>query len=375
MDALSVGDIRAEHVGSLLRPPQLQQARARYFAGQLDAAALEEIENDAIISAIDAQRSVGVDVYTDGEFRRVVYMTALVEAVDGFTLGLGPKLAWRSDPGRDVPPEMREFALPLVTARLRQRRRIAEREAAFTRKHAQGAVKVTLPSPAHFSSGSYQPGVTDRSYPRRADLTEDVAAILAAEAGHLAAEGVGYIQVDAPTYSVWVDPDMLVSQYGPGVDPDALFDEMTAGDNAILDAARAAGAHTAVHICRGNGSGAWLASGGYEPIAEKLFSRLRCDRLLLEYDTDRAGDFRPLRFVPPSTTVVLGLVSTKWGALEAPDDLLRRIDDAARFVPLERLALSPQCGFASIFLGNPLTADEQWRKLELVVSVARQVWG
>lgn len=366
---------RAEHVGSLLRPTEVQKAWGAVFAGQLDRADMTEIEDRAIIAALAGQSASGIDVYTDGEFRRIIYLTSLIDAVEGFTPGQGPKLHWRADPGEQVPAEVANIAQAAVTGRLQPKRRIAAHEAAFLREHAPGPFKVTLPSPAHYTSGGYQDGITDRFYPTRSDLARHVTEILAEEAAHLTREGVPYLQVDSPTYSIFWDPDHFSEVHRWGPDPDALLDEMIGCDNAILDAARRGGALTAVHMCRGNAIGAWLASGGYEPSAEKLFGELRCDRLLLEYDGQRAGGFEPLRLVPDDKTVVLGLVSTKRGTLERRDDLLRRIEEAARFVPVERLALSPQCGFASTFRGNPITEDQQWAKLALIASVAREVWG
>lgn len=365
---------RADQVGSLLRPAELREAWAALFAGRLDRANMAEIEDRAIIAAIASQQATGIDVYTDGEFRRIIYLTGLIDAVDGFTPGQGSTLRWRVDPGQQVPPEVQNIAQAVVTDRLRPNRRIAAHEAAFLREHAPGPFKVTLPSPAHYTSGGYQAGVTDRFYPTRSDLTRHLTEILAEEAASLARDGVPYVQVDSPTYSIFWDPSHFIEQ-SMGRQADDLLEEMIGSDNAVLDAARGGGALTAVHMCRGNASGAWLASGGYEPSAEKLFAGLRCDRLLLEYDSDRAGGFEPLRLVPDDKTVVLGLVSTKSGTLERRDDLLRRIEEAARFVPLERLALSPQCGFASTFRGNPLTEDQQWAKLALVASIAREVWG
>jgi 5-methyltetrahydropteroyltriglutamate--homocysteine methyltransferase len=365
---------RADQVGSLLRPAELKNAWAALFAGQLERADMAEIEDRTIVAALAGQQATGIDVYTDGEFRRILYLTGLVDAVDGFELGKDSTLRWRADPGQQVPPEVQNIAQAVVTQRLRPTRRIAAHEAAFLREHAPGPFKVTLPSPAHYTSGGYQAGVTDRFYPTRSDLTRHLTEILAEEAASLARDGVPYLQVDAPTYSIFWDPSHFDTQ-SMGRQADELLEEMIDSDNAILDAARGGGALTALHMCRGNASGAWLASGGYEPNAEKLFGRLRCDRLLLEYDSDRAGGFEPLRLVPDDKTVVLGLVSTKSPTLERRDDLLRRIEEAARFVPLPRLALSPQCGFASTFRGNPLTEDQQWAKLALVASVAREVWG
>jgi 5-methyltetrahydropteroyltriglutamate--homocysteine methyltransferase len=358
----------ADQVGSLLRPARLRDSREAYEAGRLDRAALVAIEDEAIIEALRAQRATGIGVLTDGEYRRGVYMLGLVDAVDGFTLGSGPTMPWRVDSG-EVPPETANFTLGVVTGRLRRRHRVAGDEAAFLRAHAPGPVKVTLPSPAHFVR-CYQPERSGAAYPTVGEFLADVTAILAAEAAALAAEGVGYIQVDAPTYGAWCDPTLLGGGRGDG----AMLSAAIAADNAIVDAARSAGALTAVHICRGNASGAWISSGGYEPVAERVFSELRCDRLLLEYDTERAGGFEPLRLVPDGKTAVLGLVTTKSAAVESRDALLARLDNAARFIAVDRLALSPQCGFASNFRGNPLAADDQWRKLELVATVAREVW-
>lgn len=364
---------RADQVGSLLRPQRLLEAWGEFLAGKLDPAALAEIQEECILAALEGQRAAGIDVYTDGEFRRAAYMTGLTDAVEGFSfLADGQRLPWRSDPGREVPPEIADFSLPVVTRRIRSRGRVAAADAAFLREHAPGPFKVTLPSPAHFAGASYRPGVSDEAYPNRSDFVRDVASILADEAASLAREGTPYVQVDSPTYSGWLEGSELAGS--PGYDREDLADAI-AGDNAILDQAHAAGAVTAVHICRGNGSGAWLASGGYDPIAEQVFSQLRCDRLLLEYDNDRSGGFEPLRLVPEPKVAVLGLVTTKYGELESRDELLKRIDEASRSIPVERLALSPQCGFASTFRGNPLTESEQWRKLELVASVAREVWG
>jgi 5-methyltetrahydropteroyltriglutamate--homocysteine methyltransferase len=369
-----VSEFRADQVGSLLRPPRLQQAWREFFAGKLDRAAFSEIQEECILAALDGQRSTGIDVYTDGEFRRAAYMTGLTDAVDGFTfVPGGRRLDWKADPGREVPAEVADFALPVVTERLRPRGRIAAGEAALLREHSPGPFKVTLPSPAHFAS-SYRAGVSEQAYPSQPDFVRDVASILAEEAGALAREGTPYVQVDSPTYSGWLEAGVLGGSDDRRAEGERLANTI-AGDNAILDRARAAGAVTAVHICRGNGSGAWLASGGYDPIAEQVFGGLRCDRLLLEYDNERSGGFEPLRLVPAPKIAVLGLMTTKYGELESRDDLLRRIDEASRFVPVDRLALSPQCGFASNFRGNPLTEAEQWRKLELVASVAREVWG
>jgi 5-methyltetrahydropteroyltriglutamate--homocysteine methyltransferase len=365
--------VRADQVGSLLRPPELLQAWGQLFAGQLAPERLEEVEDRAIEAALEQQRRTGIGIHTDGEFRRIVYLTSLAQAVDGFVMGQGDHLPWKAT-GRDVPREMQEFTLPVVTERLRLKFRVSGKESEFMRAHAPGPVKITMPSPLHFVHGSWKPGLSDAAYPSPYDLMSDIARILSDEAAQLASEGVAYIQVDAPTYTQFVDPEWDDWFLQHGLDKKRLLDEAIAADNSILDAARAGGAVTAVHLCRGNGMGAWLCTGGYDPIAQRVFG-LHADRLLLEYDTDRAGTFEPLRNVPAETLVVLGLVSTKVPELESRDDLRRRIDAASAYVPMERLALSPQCGFASDFRGNPITEDDQWRKLELVASVAQEVWG
>jgi 5-methyltetrahydropteroyltriglutamate--homocysteine methyltransferase len=227
---------------------------------------------------------------------------------------------------------------------------------------------------------SYQPGLTDRFYPTRSDLLDVLTEVVHNEVRALATDGVKYIQIDAPRYLYYVDPRLREHLRETGVDPDQALDEAIAADNAVLaDVKRIApdpdDVTLALHLCRGNSRSRWFAEGGYDAIAEKLFGSLEVDALLLEYDSDRAGGFEPLRFVRPGTTVVLGLVTTKEPTLESQDVLRRRIDEAAKYVPIESLALSPQCGFASIAAGNLLSQDDQRRKLELVVDTARKVWA
>jgi 5-methyltetrahydropteroyltriglutamate--homocysteine methyltransferase len=252
-------------------------------------------------------------------------------------------------------------------------------EVPFLLANSPGSAKITLPSSTQFPMLLFQPGVTDRVYANRSELLADVAAIVGAEVAALAREGLRYIQIDAPRYSWYIDPKWREKlRADTGTDPEQALDEAIAADNLAFDAARAAsGADDrvlAIHLCRGNNRGNWYAEGGYDAIAEKLFSSLRADRFLLEYDDERSGSFDPLRFVPKGKTVVLGLVSTKRPELEKSEDLLRRIDRAAKVVPLENLALSPQCGFASVAEGNPVTEEVEWAKIRLVVDVARQVW-
>lgn len=358
--------LRADHVGSLLRPPALLQARIDCGAGRLDRTGLRTEEDRAVLDVLRRQRDCGIDVFSDGELRRAGFVAGFTDAVDGCRPAGAPDLPWKGGTGREAPGRQGRA----VVGRLRARARIAGVESAFLREHCPGPFKVTLPSPLTVAQLTYRPGLTDAVYSGWQDLMADAAAILADEARQLAGEGVPYVQLDAPGYWRWLGPEAA----GMGGDGDRLLDAAIAADNRVLDGARAGGAVTGVHVCRGNSMGRWLTEGGYDPIAERLFTRLRCHRLLLEYDSARAGGFRPLRFVPASKVVVLGLITTKSGALEPRDELLRRIDQASRIVPLEQLALSPQCGFASSLVGNPLTEDDQWRKLELVASLAREVW-
>jgi 5-methyltetrahydropteroyltriglutamate--homocysteine methyltransferase len=366
-----VNALRADQVGSLLRPSELLQARVDFFAGRLDRGGLRAEEDRAILEALRRQRSRGLDVYTDGEYRRSGFAMGFVETVQGFVEAEAVALPWKSGADGESPSRCARTA---VAGTLRARGRVAAAEAAFLREHAPGPFKITLPSPLVFALTGYRRGVSEPAYPTREELIADAAAILAEEAAQLAIEGVPYIQVDSPGYTHWVDQDLAAGYRSQGIDLDRLLDAAIAGDNRILDAARKGGAIAAVHLCRGNWKGRWLAEGGYDAIAEKVFTRLRCHRLLLEYDSPRSGSFRPLRFVTDGKVVVLGLITTKSGALEDREELLRRLDQASHILPLEQLAISPQCGFASGQLGNPLTPDDQWRKLELVASLAREVW-
>jgi 5-methyltetrahydropteroyltriglutamate--homocysteine methyltransferase len=244
------------------------------------------------------------------------------------------------------------------------------------KRHSPGAIKMTLPSPTQFPAIAYKRGVSDRVYASPSELLWDVVAILKAEVHALVDEGVSYVQIDAPRYSYYMDPkwrNWIRTEMGQ--DPDAALDEALRADNACLEGARRPGVTVAIHLCRGNNRSHWYAEGGYDPIAEKLFTTLDVDRFLLEYDDARSGTFEPLRFVPRGKAVVLGLVSSKLPGLEPVAELRRRIEAAARHVPLDDLALSPQCGFASTMEGNLLTEDDQWAKLGLVAQTAREVWG
>jgi 5-methyltetrahydropteroyltriglutamate--homocysteine methyltransferase len=260
--------------------------------------------------------------------------------------------------------------------KLRQVRRLAGTEASFLKQHAPGPWKITMPGAMSSTGQLFKQGVTDAVYPTRLDLARDIVGMLRKEIAELQSDGVSYIQLDSLHYVERVaDTTIRARMIAQGEDPDRYLDDLIAIDNATLQDARREGVTVGMHMCRGNNRSAWHAEGSYEPIAEKAFNQLNVDRFLLEYDTDRAGGFEPLRFVPKNKMIVLGLISSKEPALEPLDQLRRRIDEASKYVPIENLAIAPQCGFASTMFGNLLTWDEQKRKLELVVETARKVWG
>ncbi len=370
---------RADHVGSFLRPPALLEARAAHAEGRLAAASLRVAEDRAILTMLEVQRRAGLDVLSDGEYRRGMWITGLPAAVDGFGPGTMLNIRkWRGRPAArtavghaatvgDNPPAV-------IVGKLAPRRRITDAESAFLREHAGGPYKITIPSPTWYLRG-YIPGTSDRVYPRPADALRDLTDIVHREVTALVGEGVPYVQIDSIRYVFdYTDEERRREWQDVGVDPDRAIDETVNADNAVIDGVSRDGVVFGLHMCRGNNRSRWFAEGGYDRIAERAFGRLRYDRFLLEYDSERAGGFAPLGFVPKDRTVVLGLVSTKTPQLEAQDDLLRRIDEASKHVAVERLALSPQCGFASVAAGNELSWDDQRRKLELLVDTARKVW-
>jgi 5-methyltetrahydropteroyltriglutamate--homocysteine methyltransferase len=361
--------LRAEHVGSLLRPPELLAARSAFANGRIDLAELRAREDAAIRAAVARQRDIGLDVYADGEMRRASWLTEMAESVDGFEAE-SVLLEWHG-PGGGV----EKTTAKIVGSRLRKRRRLTGHEVPLLASIAAMPFKITLPAPSNFVPTGFKPGVTDHHYRDRDELLADLVAIVRDEVEWLAAQGVAYIQLDAPFYSHYLDRQRREAMRQSGGDPDADFERAVDGDNAAVAGLRRENMTIAVHVCRGNSRSRWYTEGGYDAIAEKLFARLDVDRFLLEYDTDRSGSFEPLRLVPRGKDVVLGLITTKEPRLEREDDVRRRIDEAARVMPIEHLALSPQCGFASIAAGNLLSIDDQWRKLELVARTARKIWG
>jgi 5-methyltetrahydropteroyltriglutamate--homocysteine methyltransferase len=363
---------RADHVGSLLRPAPLLEARAAFARGDLSKDALTERADAAILHALDRQRAVGLELFTDGEFRRESWITDMADAVDGF-VPQSRTVQWHTSSG-ELAPE--PSTSNVVGGKLQPRRRLTGDETNFLKLHAKGMIKMTLPAPSNFWLVSWQDGVSSAAYASRSEMLQDFTRIVRAEVEALIADGVAYIQLDAPFYGAFIDEQQRGAFRGAGIDPDRALLEVAAADNAAIAGLAREGLTLALHICRGNSRSRWAYQGGYDPIAEVLFSQLAVDTFLLEYDsTERDGTFEPLRFLPPGKTAVLGLVTTKVAQLESQDDLRRRVDEAARFVPLEQLALSPQCGFASVAAGNALTEGDQWRKLELVVDTARKIWS
>ncbi len=370
---------RADHVGSFLRPAELLDARRSAAA---DPERLRAIEDRHILRVLAKQKELGFDIFTDGELRRRTFMSDLTDAVFGFDLSGSMPRQWQaasaassSATGNSAASASVAALGGVVTAKLRAIRPLSGHEVPFLKQHSPGPIKMTLPSATQFPAIAFKPGVTDKVYKDHSALLWDIVEILKHELARLSAEGVSYIQIDAPRYSYYMDPkwrEWLRTEMK--VEPAAFFEESLKADNACLAAARRPGVTLAIHLCRGNNRSHWYASGGYDAVAEKLFGTLEVDRFLLEYDDQRSGTFEPLRFVPQGKSVVLGLISSKVPQLEDPAALARRIDEAARYVPLDRLALSPQCGFASMMEGNLITEDQQWAKLQLVVDTARTVW-
>src|SRR5215471_9310774 len=364
--------LRAEQVGSLLRSAALLAARSAFADGRLDLTSLRAKEDEAIRAAVARQHDIGLDVIADGEMRRFSWLTGMADAVDGF-IADSVMLEWHGPGGG---PE--KTTAKIVGATLHKRQMLTADEVPLMkslRTSLPAPFKVTLPAPSNFVPTGFRPGVTDRFYKDRAALLADLVAIVRDEIAWLIAQGVSYIQLDAPFYSHYLDPQHRAAMKTSGADPDAEFRAAIAGDNASFAGLARDGVTIAVHICRGNSRSRWYTEGAYDAIAEQLFSDLDVDRFLLEYDTERSGGFEPLRLVPRGKDIVLGLITTKEPALEREDDVRRRIDQAARYMPLERLAISPQCGFASIAAGNLLSEADQWKKLELVVRVARKTWN
>jgi 5-methyltetrahydropteroyltriglutamate--homocysteine methyltransferase len=361
---------RADHVGSFLRPAELLEARRTAAS---DLARLHALEDTHIKRVLAKQKELGFDVFTDGEFRRRNFMSDFTDAVEGFDMGDAVARKWEAGLEKHLPVSS---VTGIVTRKLQQARPLTGHELPFLKTNCPGNIKMTLPSATQFPAISFKTGVTDTVYKDRSALLWAIVDIMKTDLAKLSGDGVKYIQIDAPRYSYYMDPKWREwIRKEMNTDPDAALDDSIKADNACLQAAKRPGVTLAIHLCRGNNRSHWYAEGGYDAIAEKLFGSLNVDRFLLEYDDDRSGTFEPLRFIPKGKTVVLGLVSSKVPAMEDPDQLGRRINEAAKYVPLENLALSPQCGFASTAEGNLISEDCQWAKLKLVADTARRVWA
>jgi 5-methyltetrahydropteroyltriglutamate--homocysteine methyltransferase len=358
--------IRADTVGSLLRPPALVQAREALAGGRLAPADFKRVEDRAVDEAIALQETAGLDVVTDGELRRYAFFGHLIDAVEGFD-----KLGGWAIPFHDAQGGELVFKRPVVVERLRWRRSMCGEEFTYLRARTTQPTKVTLISTQQ-AAAYYDPQKSAGAYATRDAYLADVVDLTRREVEELIRLGCTYVQVDAPQYAALLDPTLREGYRQRGSDPDRLIDACIDMDNAVI--ASAPGVTFALHICRGNNRSMFYASGGYGPIA-RVFSKSRFQRFLLEYDDERSGGFEPLRAMPADREVVLGLVTTKTPALERVDALRRRIDEAAKFVPRERLALSPQCGFASTLEGNRISPEDQARKLRVVAQTARAVWG
>jgi 5-methyltetrahydropteroyltriglutamate--homocysteine methyltransferase len=374
--------IRTDIVGSLLRPAFLKEARVRFDEGDIDAGELREIENRAVRGAVRLQETAGLDVVSDGEMRRLNFQDSFGASVEGYdaqvsTLKVYERRVEGSAPLQrwEVPTQEAGTAVSHrrpAKARLRLARNVPLEEYRFVGSFAKQPAKVSLIGPDRISQRfDYQSSTA--VYRDMDDFLSDVVAIERAIVASVVAEGCRYVHIDAPGFTAYVDPPSLAQMRARGEDPMQGFARSLRAEASVIEGFP--GVTFGIHLCRGNQRSMWHREGSYDAIAERLFTELPHDRFLLEYDSPRAGSFAPLRFVPKGRVVVLGLISTKVPELEKVDDLKRRIEDAGKYIPLDQLAISPQCGFASDVVGNLLSGDDQKRKLELVVETARQVWG
>jgi len=364
---------RAEHVGSLLRPLPLQAARDRLAKGEIGRDELTAAEDAAIADAVALQEAIGLRSITDGEYRRAYFHLDFLTQIEGMEAYFDDSAAhFHTADGKVfdfTPPKLR------VTGRLRRAGPIMRRdfEVLDAAIKTDGLARITIPSPSMACRGG-RAGVDRNAYPDLDGVHEDLARVYREEVADLADAGCRYLQLDDTNLAYLCDPALREASRAAGQDPDALPTLYAKLINDSLASAPADMA-TAIHLCRGNFKSAFVAQGGYDPVAEVLFNAIDVDAFFLEYDDERSGDFSPLRFLPKDKFVVLGVISSKLARLESKDEVKRRIDEAAKFAPIEQLCLSPQCGFASTCHGNDLSFDDQRRKLELVVEVATEVWG
>jgi len=358
---------RADVIGSLLRPADLLRAREQQAAGTMPDAEFKRIEDRAVDEAIALYERAGVDVVTDGEQRRNLFASQLVQASEGFAAVSGNRVDWFTLDGRVVDDPV---TVGLV-GKIRRKRHLSAEEFTYLRARTTRPTKVSIPSPTMFAY-YWVPGISEAAYPSPEAYLADVTDVLRDEVAELVRLGATYIQVDAPEFGMLIDPHQREWFARKGFDPDRLIHDGVAMINTVI--AGHPGVTFGLHVCRGNDKSRYMARGGYERISRVVFRHARAQRLLLEYDDERSGDFAPLRDVPDDTVVVLGLITTKWPREESTTELGSRIEEASAYIPLERLALSPQCGFASVATGNSISPEVQERKLRLVAEVARAVW-
>lgn len=363
---------RADHIGSLLRPDELLAARKERNRHRYDPKMLRALEDKYVETVIQLQEDIGLESITDGEYRRESWRLGFVDKVEGFTLAtaIGDVDLQQDESGK----RHAIGAAPLAVSRVRRAGPIVTDEAEFVLSRTKGTVKVTMPAPSYLHYPRGDACVDSAVYPEIDEFFSDVVDVYAEEVQALSEVGVRYLQLDEVAQTVLCDESIRAAVRHRGDDPDALIDRYIDLINRIARR-RSSEMVLAVHMCRGNAMGKWMASGSYDRIAEKTFNTLAVDAFFLEYDTSRAGGFEPLRFMPSDKTVVLGLVSTKTLELESRDELKRRIAEASKFIPLDRLCLSPQCGFASHSLGTSLSLEDQTAKLRLVVDTAADVWA
>jgi len=361
---------RADHVGSLLRPKRLLEARKRYFDHEISKEELRVVEDECVREVIRKQETVGLKSITDGEFRRTFFHIDFLEHLAGVTVsgGIETKFVGKKGVVDFAPPRLS------VTDKLRHVEDIQKTDFEFLKSVTNQTPKVTIPSPTmvHFRGG--RKAIDIDAYPDMDEFFEDLAQCYREEIQSLYEAGCRYIQLDDTNLAYLCDPKMRAGAKERGDNPDELPRAYAGLINQAIDS-RPQDLTICMHLCRGNFRSAWVAEGSYEPVAEVLFNEIHIDGYFLEYDDERSGDFAPLRFVPKDKTIVLGLVTTKVGDLESKQQLIERVNEASQYVPLERLCLSPQCGFSSTVEGNDITEDQQWAKLALVVNTAREIWG
>ncbi len=357
---------RADHVGSLLRPQRLHEARAKFQEGEIPREALTDIENGCIKDVVQKQENVGIKGVTDGEFRRASWHYDFLLSLEGI----------EEKHEHQGPAFADGFTLGslLTTGKISNPNGIMLDHFQYLKSVAMVTPKFNIPS----ASLAYHRGgrnlIDENVYPDIEEFWQDLTTAYQRELEMLYEQGCRYLQLDDTTFAMLCDPKIRNQMVGRGDEPDGLIERYSKTITKVLTN-RPADLAVTVHMCRGNAQSSWLAEGGYEPVAETMFGNVEVDGFFMEWDTDRAGDFQPLRYAPKDKRIVLGLISSKFPELESKDDLKRRIDEAAQYVPLENLCLSPQCGFASMAEGNIITEDDQWRKLALVVETAEEVWG